>query len=200
MATALEAAIDTQALDWRMRLAMRIGALLEGGSLGGPWPSGDQGVSHGPFQINSTVHNVSRAQANDPTFAVSYMLASYQAGVNRVTSERPGLWQSDPAAAAALAAYYAERPAAMYPAARVAAAFNAIKAWFTGAPQTGESEGGGVIPVVFGIPNPLDGVGDLFDGLGTFLNKLRDPAVWVRVIAVLVGAVLLVAGVFMAVV
>lgn len=197
--TPLETAIDTQAMDWRMRLSMRLGALLEGGSLSGPWSSGDQGVSHGPFQINSTVHNVSRAQANDPAFAVSYMLASYQAAVNRVAKEKPDLWYTDPAAAAALAAYYAERPAAMYPAARVAAAFSKIKAWFTGTPQTGESEGG-IEPVVFGIPNPLDGVGDLFDGLGSFLNGLRDPAVWVRVIAVLVGAVLVVAGVFMAVV
>lgn len=199
MATALEQAIDTSTTDWRMRLALRIGALLEGGSLGGPWSSGDNGVSHGPYQINSTVHAVSKAQANDPVYAVNYMRASYQAGVNRVTQERPGLWQSDPAQAAALAAYYAERPAAMYPAARVAAAFNAVKSWFTGSPQTGESDGGEIVPVVLGIPNPLDGIGDLFDGLGTLLNALRQPDTWIRVIAVLAGAVLLVAGAFLAV-
>ena len=172
---------------------MRLGALLEGGSLAGPWPSGDHGVSHGPFQINSSVHPVSYAQANDPAYAVAYMQQKYRDGVAKVPS---ALWQSNPAGAAALAAYYAEAPAVMYPLDRVTAAFSKIAAWLTGEGKTNET-----IPVVFGIPNPFDGITipNPFDGAGALVAALADPETWKRVIAVIAGVVFIVAGVFMAI-
>lgn len=183
--TPLEQAIDSASGgDWRLMLSMRLGALLEGGSLTGPWPSGDQGRSHGPFQIFSAVHDVTYEQANDPTFAVGYMLDSYRAGVARVERERPGLFTSDPAAAAALAAYYAEKPREMYPAERVAAKFSTLKLWLVG---IGKTVAGGV------DTGPLGGLGG--GALGGALDQLGDPQLWRRVAAVILGALLILAGV-----
>jgi cell wall-associated NlpC family hydrolase len=128
--TALEQAIDKYAGDDRdLALAMRVGALLEGGSLTGPWASGDQGQSHGPYQIYQGAHagRISVQDSLDPDAATRYMLADYRAGVNRVRSEYPGLFQSDPYKAAALAAFYAERPAAMYPEQRIAYARSVLQ-------------------------------------------------------------------------
>jgi cell wall-associated NlpC family hydrolase len=121
--TALEQAIDKYAGDDRdLALAMQVGALLEGGSLTGPWSSGDQGQSHGPYQIYQGAHagRISVQDSLDPDAATRFMLADYRAGVNRVRSEYPDLFRRDPYKAAALAAFYAERPAAMYPEQRIA--------------------------------------------------------------------------------
>lgn len=125
MAT-VAAEIDRLTSDARVRLAMKLGALLEGGSLGGgPFPVGDTGTSYGPFQIHLPAHpGVSAAEASTPTFAVQYMLDSY---LRAVASVSPQLWESDPKHAAALAAYRAERPRSMYPGSRIDAAWKALQ-------------------------------------------------------------------------
>lgn len=198
MATRLEQEIDKATTDWRMRLALRLGALLEGGSLSGPWPSGDNGVSHGPYQINSSVHDVSHAQANDPAYAVRYMLAEYQAGVARVSEESPGLWESDPALAAARAAFYAERPREMYPLARIRAGFGQLASWLAGI-----SKGGidlpGPLPAIDLPGIDLPGLGDLpgLDAVGSALAVLTSAATWRRVAAVVLGIALVFGGVYL---
>lgn len=133
--TVLTREIDRQTRDAHVRLAMRLGALLEGGSLapgpGGRWPCGDGGWSCGPFQIHRGANpGVTAAESQSPRFAVAYMLPRYRAGCAAVPAPR---WAADPAGAAAVCAYRAERPAAMYPAARVAAAWNRLHPRRTGA-------------------------------------------------------------------
>lgn len=119
--TDLERAIDAATPDSNVRLALRVGALLEGGSLEGNWGVGDNGASHGPYQINQDAHagEISVDDSYNPQRATAFMLPRYQAGVQRVEQESPGLFQRDPYAAAARAAYYAERPATMYAPQRV---------------------------------------------------------------------------------
>lgn len=139
--------------DARVAEAMGLGALLEGGSLDGPWAPGDQGTSFGPWQIHLPAHpDVTRALAEDPRLAALYMLPSYTHAVAAVPD---ALWRSDPMSAAARAAYLAERPAVMYPPARVAAAWATLT-------------GGGVSPVGGGVPSPgitpLFGPGDAVSG------------------------------------
>lgn len=112
--------IDRATTDPHIRAAMRLGALLEGGSLTGPWRCGDHGWSCGPFQINRSVHAVSRAQSANPRFAVRYMLPAYRTGCASVPAVR---WRVDPRGAAATCVYRAEHPAAMYSTARVRAAW-----------------------------------------------------------------------------
>ncbi len=115
--------------DPRVELAMSMGAMLEGGGLGGGWTPGDNGTSFGPYQIHLPAHpDVTQQQAEDPLFSTRYMLPSYQTAVEQVD---PALWQSDPAQAAAQADYYAEQPAKMYDPGRVSAAYTAV----TGHPQ-----------------------------------------------------------------
>jgi len=117
----LEAEIRRQASDPRVELAMKLGAMLEGGRWQAPWPVGDSGTSFGPFQIHLPAHpGVTRAEAEDPAFAVRYMLPEYQAAVKQITDES---WARDPKNAAALAAFKAERPEVMYPQARIDAAY-----------------------------------------------------------------------------
>lgn len=101
-----------------VRLAMLLGAQLEGGSLGGPgsFGVGDQGTSFGPFQIHLPAHpGVSAAQASDPTFAVKYMEPAYAAAAAQVPAS---LWQTSPENAAEQTAFIAERPAQDYFASR----------------------------------------------------------------------------------
>lgn len=145
-------AINATAGNARVRLAMTMGAGLES-----TWTArivNSIGAT-GPFQILLSVHpGVSASQAEDPTFAARYMLGPYQAAVARVPDS---LWNSDPKNAAALAAYYAEAPEAMYPQGRIDAVWAAMGAnrWggggTPGAPAAGGSSGG-VQPAIF---NPL---------------------------------------------
>lgn len=96
--------------DQHVRMAMLLGAKLESGW--NPASVGDGGNSFGPFQIYLVAHpEVTAAQARDPVWAANYMLQSYINGVSQIPSS---LWSSDPAQAAATAAFYAERPAVMY--------------------------------------------------------------------------------------
>ena len=85
---------------------MLLGAAMEGGSIEGPWPVGDNGTSFGPFQIHNALP---RNQAENPATAVSYMLQRYRDGVAAETG-----WNTNPVAAAANAARRAELPAEMY--------------------------------------------------------------------------------------
>lgn len=109
-------AVNNATRDIRVRSAMLLGALLEGGSLGsGPFPTGDSGTSFGPFQMHIggalTSSGLTPAQANDPELAVMAMKPIYELAVNRVPSS---LWESNPKAAAEQAAFLAERPAGIY--------------------------------------------------------------------------------------
>jgi hypothetical protein len=117
--TGIEQAIDKYAAgDNRISLAMKLGVLMETGSFeGGGSAVGDNGQSFGWYQIHQPAHgrNITPQQSQDPDAATRYMLSSYKAGVDRVTRENASLWETDPYQAARLAAFYAERPAEMYP-------------------------------------------------------------------------------------
>ena len=92
------------------------GSGLEG-TVGGA--AGDQGMAIGPYQIRTDQHpQISAADAADPFKATSFMSNDYNLAAERVMREHPGLWESDPAQASALTAFYAERPTQMYDAAR----------------------------------------------------------------------------------
>jgi len=157
-------AINQVASNTRVRLAMLMGAKLESG-----WNAaavGDNGHSFGAFQINLPAHpNVSAQSAQDPVFAARFMLPAYEAGVQRVD---PALWNADPAMAAATAAYYAERPAVMYPSNRVRDSWPAVSSVWSGGMGAvgsglGQNVGGsgtpGIDPLT-GLPNPINAVGN----------------------------------------
>jgi hypothetical protein len=144
--------------------------MLMGSSLESNWNTnavGDNGESFGPFQIHITVHpGVSSSQAQDPVFAAKYMLPAYQAGVSKVS---PSLWQSNPAQAAATAAYYAERPAKMY--SGYEAKWSQVQAALNGAdisgPVTGASGGVGGGADSGGVLSPVE------DAVNTWGENLR---------------------------
>lgn len=205
MATPLEQAIDQATADPILRRIMRLAALLEGGSLAGPWPSGDQGQSHGPFQIYTVAHpGVSAAQANDPGFAVAYMLPEFQAALEKVKHDHASWLTDSPMMAAAYAVFWAERPLVMYPYERIAAAWSTL---------TGTSAAGDVPPAdppTGGTTEPITNTtgrgvslldeiriaikeaitGTIRDLVAGYLTRDRV----LTVVAVLIGATLLVAG------
>ena len=117
------AAIEGATGNQEIREAMALGSYLESG-----WSDtavGDNGTSFGPFQIHLPAHpGVTSSEAENPSWAVSYMLPAYTSGVAQVPSST---WSSDPETAAETAAYYAERPAETYFASHGTAAVNA--AW-----------------------------------------------------------------------
>jgi hypothetical protein len=145
----VQAIVNVAGGDPHLEAAMLMGSSLESG-----WnvsSVGDQGTSFGPFQIHLPAHpGVTASQASDPTFAAQFMKPAYQAGVAKVN---PGLWQSDPAQAAATAAYYAERPAKMYSGyeskwSQVQAAMGGtVVGPVTGSPDIGGAGGGATDPV-----------------------------------------------------
>lgn len=118
--------IDSATRDPHVRTAMRLGALLEGGRLVGPWPCGDGGWSCGPYQINrSPTANpqVSRTESQNPRFAVQFMAGRYRSAC---AEQSATAWRTDPRSAAARCVFRAERPAVMYPASRVRAAWRQL--------------------------------------------------------------------------
>lgn len=177
--------------DAHVRAAMLMGAMLESGMT--TTAVGDNGKSFGPFQIYTVAHpNVSPSQAKDPGWAAAFMLPSYQAGVNKVT---PSLWSSDPAKAAATAAYYAERPKVMYPDSRIRAAWPTVQSALNGqtiGPVTG---GGGVVPASdpLGINQSVDNaVASFRKGVMILANmSLFFAATVVGGLLVLIGLVLI---------
>jgi len=106
----------------KIRLSMLMGAMLEVGSLTGPWGVGKGAPgeeSFGPYQINfagipegGKRGGLTREDATDPEKAVDFMMnkhgQTYPWAVNQVPDE---LWETDPVAAATLAAFHAEMPA-----------------------------------------------------------------------------------------
>lgn len=177
---------------------MRLAALLEGGSLTGPWPAGDGGKSFGPFQIYTAVHPVSQAQAEDPAFAVAFMAPRFAAAAARLRRDMPGVEQSEPMMAAAMVAFWAEIPAVMYPIDRIRAAWGKL---------TGQGDQGGAVAEPVGWPglpgwvpepkNPVDRVGDA-DLLGRVLGLLNQDIV-TRGMLGFVGVGLVVIGLVIAV-
>lgn len=139
------AAIDAATDDPRIRQAMKLAVLLEGGNFEGGWGVGDQGQSFGPYQIYTAVHRVTREQAEDPVFATKYMLPEFQKAVAAVPAS---LWQTDPMRAAMLTAGHAERPAMWgqdrnnpYPIDRVRAAWARMQSSQQQRPATTSSSG-----------------------------------------------------------
>jgi hypothetical protein len=116
--------IDRATRDQHVRTAMRLGALLEGGRLVGPWPCGDGGQSCGPYQIYRRAHpSVSAAESQNPAFAVAFMVGRYTAACGQISATA---WRADPRGAAARCVFRAEAPRRMYPASRVHAAWAAL--------------------------------------------------------------------------
>lgn len=188
-ATTVAQAIKNATSDARTQLALALGAQLEGGTLGaGPFPTGDNGQSPGPFQIRlydnngAAVHGnqITRAQALDPTSAVQFMLSSYQAAVNSIPA---ALWQSNPEQAAEQAAYKAERPAKDYVASRGQSGVDSAYQTATAA-LSGTTAGTGANIQTAGLnANPLDGFGLgsaagglAADGAQTVVQPLIDLA------------------------
>lgn len=201
MTTVLDA-VNSITQDARERLALLMGALLEGGSIGaGPFPTGDNGTSYGPFQfhfVGSTKLGLTPQQAQDPALATRAIYPSYKAAVARVPD---ALWNSDPATAAATAAYYAESPAYMYPANRVQSAFASLSGAVTSlgnTTTTQTSNDGGIVPVfdpTFGVAGSIvdglqkagDAIAAPFKGVADFIAKIIDPHLWWRVFFVIGG-------------
>jgi hypothetical protein len=165
-------AIDSLVANQRVRLAMLMGAHMESG-----WNRtavGDHGNSFGPFQINAPTHpGVSVAQAEDPSWAVRYMLGPYTGGVAHVPDS---LWSSDPKHAAALAAFYAERPKDMYGQRAIDSAWTDVQRIGTGTLPAG----GTGAPVAGSAPaTTTPGT-----GLESFSNPLTDVAKSARAVAI----------------
>lgn len=153
--------------DAHVRAAMLMGSMLESGM--STSAVGDNGNSYGPYQIYLVAHpNVSASQAKDPGWATAFMLPAYQAGVNKVT---PSLWQSDPAKAAATAAYYAERPKVMYPDSRIRSAWPTVQAAMNGQ-SIGPTTGGASLTGADGGSDPL-GVNALSNSVDDAVESFR---------------------------
>ncbi len=216
MTTVLDAVVQATT-DARERLALLMGALLEGGSLGaGPFPTGDNGTSFGPWQfhfVEPLKHGLTPQQAQDPAQAARAILPAYSAAVKRIPDT---LWQSDPATAAATAAYYAESPAYMYPDNRVRSAWNALiqqNAAPIGASAPSSPQAtpvwdplgiGGGIADAFGkvggiIADAMKGTAETisapFKTIADDVDKLANPSTWWRVLFVLGGVALIYMGI-----
>lgn len=210
MAWALQTAIQQVTNDQRVIKAMLLGAMLEGGSLSGPWPRGDNGQSAGPFQINSPGNGgVDLGNAEQIPWAVAFMAPRYIAAVNQVPAD---LWRTNARQAAAQAVYIAERPAKMYSPQNVGNAWamlhngngsagldtplangsNPTKQQIIDAINNGQNPidilPGVSIPAP-NVPNPLAPVG----GAVAFLSDQRN---WVAILFVVAGAGLIVGGLF----
>jgi hypothetical protein len=184
----LRSTIDRVTSDARLKSALLMGALLEGGSLTGPWRAGDNGQSFGPYQIYTAAHpDVTREKAENPEYAVAYMLPAYMEGVRRVPSE---LWQSDPARAAATAVYYAERPAAMYPASRVRAAWARLQGAWTGAIDGALGQTDDATTFAGGLPG-IEGWQALWSALTSRDTGIRLMAGGTAILLVIVGAAII---------
>ena len=172
------------------RIAMILGALLEGGSLNPPYGIGDNGTSFGPWQIHLPAHpGVTRAQAEDANWAARYMAPQYEkytlAGPLGATMQ-----------AAANTAFKAERPKNMYPSSRVSAAWAKMHGQITGDSTGGQTVFGaqGSVGTPTGLPNPLSGVDRIAHDAEVAGKYLVSPTTWIRVGEFALGLVLIVAG------
>lgn len=217
-------AIDTYAPNAMVDAAMRLGALLEGGSLGaGPWhvnygtPT-DPEHSVGPFQINLDAHNdITQGRAEDPAGAVQYMLPAYEGALRKVPLS---LWKSDPESAAEQTAFLAERPARDYLETAGQAGVDAKWQLATGVPPTSPASSGGGNPSIWSQAwnsftssakhdlnavkdlahgNVLGAAGQLVDAsAGGVVGDLLGHPDWTKALyygaAVIAGGALIVAG------
>jgi hypothetical protein len=120
--------IDEEARDDpQLAQALKLAVQLESG--GRADAVGDQGHSYGYYQINQPAHgqNITPEQSRDARQATRYRLPEFRAAKARVVQERPGLWESDPMAAASLTAFLAQRPAQPYRDSNVRAAWQTIQ-------------------------------------------------------------------------
>lgn len=201
-----------------IKTAMLYGSWLEGGWTA-PFGVGDNGHSHGPFQINLPFHpGVSASQAEDAAFAVGYMLPAYQsarASLGTVASTS----ESD----VDYIAYHAERPAADYPVARgqktVDAAYHAAVSAAGGAGSGGPSlptqstdiltalQQGfqNFVSPLTSISTAVTSMASTFTEFNTILGKWVEPFLthiflpktWGRVAAFTVGVAFVFVGVFL---
>lgn len=200
-AAQLIAFINSSAPNSRVRLAMIMGSGLE--STWSPATSQPPEKSYGPFQINLRANpGVTEQQAKDIRFSVGYMLPRYLVGVSKVSDD---LWRSDPKNAAALAAFYAERPAKMYAQSRVNNVWAAMQSnnYGTGDVSPGSANGSGIDPPI-GSSGSIDGTagGDNQSFLGLpSASDIGDKIFAVTMIALftLGGVGLVGAGVYRAV-
>ncbi len=175
MADIVTPAVQSASTNDRVRLSMELGALLESGSLSGPFGVGDQGHSYGPFQINLPYHpGVTAAQAIDPSFAASYMEAAYEAAVNSIPD---ALWKSNPEQAAEQAAVIAERPAVDYYSSHGVAAVDAAYGQAIQSLGFASFGGGGSSPL--DIPGQVVGAVGSLPGVST-VTDLLNPANWLE--------------------
>lgn len=210
------AAIIAATNDAHLREAMLLGSSLEGG-WGPNYGVGDQGHSHGPYQINAPYHpDISIAGALDPKTSTAYMLPRYQAAVNAQSSN---LWTNNPELAAEQAAVAAERPARSYIASDGQKTVDAKWAQVQQA-LSGNSGGSGgsiwdVIGAGLGAGVAASPIGSITDAVGsiatTFVNigkavdtimtfittKLFLPSTWARVLSFNVGAFLIIIGMWL---
>jgi hypothetical protein len=118
-----------------LQRALVAGAVMEGGSLSGPWPRGDGGCAAGPYQIRYWMnpcdagsswqgHHLSAEEAENPTIAVAYAIGvlGYRENARRY---------SDPVNVA----YHSERPGSYYSEEQQARAWKAIAEVFGMAAQ-----------------------------------------------------------------
>lgn len=201
--TSVRDAIFQVTPDPDVRRAMLMGSWLEGG-WSAPFPAGDHGTSLGPFQIHLPAHpDASAGLANDPVAAARYMLPEYQAGVRRAGG-------AGTAQQAATAAYYAERPAQMYPASRYQSAWSQVQAAMDGSAQGGDGGGDPIstaLGLLAGSMDPLSGIVDVigkligvFSPIGKFFDALAwlvNPMNWLRILLGIFAAALFVGAVFM---
>lgn len=201
MTTVIEA-VNQVTQDARERLALLMGALLEGGSLGASgFGIGDNGTSFGPWQIHLPAHpGVSAAQASDPLFAAQYMQSSYKHAVQQVD---PNLWNTNPAQGAAQAAYIAESPAYMYPAERIASAWRMLTGGQNVSLPNTPTDNTGVTPVIDipgsgAITDAFKAIGDAiakpFQAIADIFGKIVDPHLWWRVLFVIGGLGIIAVG------
>lgn len=176
-------AIDKFATNERVRLAMYMGSKLESG-----WRRtavGDNGNSHGYYQINLPFHpSMNVTKARDPEASTRYMRDAYENGVRKVN---PSLWNTDPAMAAAWAAFYAERPAKFYGEQRTRKAWGDVKRAYDGGSPAAGTEGA---PQSGSVQQT--GIGSTFTELGNWFRDTLNKAYFAALIGA--GGILLFAG------
>lgn len=188
--------------------AMLLGSWMESG-----WnltSVGDNGTSFGPFQIHLPAHpGVTKQQAEDPAFAVSYMLPAYQKALTA---------NSDPMMAAALTAFHAERPKNMYnlttqiipgwKAVTGVMAADSPGAGVGGPVNSSASSSSGIFGDLLGpissLATSMQGITEfflnwtsLFPLFSKFITKIFLPSTWARIMAFSVGVFLIFVGLFL---
>jgi len=140
-----------------LQKALVAGAMMEGGSLEGPWPPGDNGWSRGPFQIKYwspgrhptfNGHPLTIEQAEDPKTAVAYAITGLEYW------KHSDQYPNDPIRVA----FLSERPAHMYNLEQQLKAWKKIHEIFGGTVMVEKPE---IIQVGAHPANFIEGRGDI---------------------------------------